>query len=76
MSPARTASPYNAPESSYFAVGAGQSTIWIEPEHDLVMAARRVDETKVNALTGGVIDSLMTPTRNQEPLRLARESTV
>jgi len=47
-----------APESSYFAIGAGQSTIWIEPEQDLVMVARWVDAAKVNALIGGVMDSL------------------
>ncbi len=48
-----------APESSFFAIGAGQSSIWIEPEHDLVMVARWVDEAKVNALIGRVMDSVL-----------------
>ena len=47
-----------APESSYFAIGAGQSTIWIEPEYDLVMVTRWNDEAKVNALIGAVMDSV------------------
>jgi CubicO group peptidase (beta-lactamase class C family) len=53
-----------APESSYFAIGAGQSTIWIEPEHDLVMVTRWNDEARVNALIGHVMDSLVTPARS------------
>ncbi len=52
-----------APESSYFAIGAGQSTIWIDPEYDLVMVARWVDEAKTNALIGRVMDALVSPAR-------------
>ena len=47
-----------APESSYFAVGAGQSIIWVEPELDIVMVARWIDEAKTNALIGRVMDSV------------------
>ncbi len=47
-----------APESSYFAVGAGQSIIWIDPELDIVMVARWIDEAKTNALIGRVMDSV------------------
>ena len=50
---------YNsAPESSYFAIGAGQSIIWVEPELDIVMVARWIDEAKTNALIGRVMDSV------------------
>lgn len=50
-----------APETSFFAIGAGQSTIWIDPEQDLVMVARWVDQAKMNALVGSVMESLTQP---------------
>ncbi len=52
-----------APQSSYFAIGAGQSIIWIEPELDLVMVARWIDEASTNALIGHVMDAVATPAR-------------
>jgi len=60
-----------APESSFFAIGAGQSTIWVEPTLDLVMVARWSDETKVNALIGRVMDAVRIPARSGESLSLA-----
>lgn len=63
-----------APESSFFAIGAGQSTIWVDPEYDLVMVARWSDEAKVNALIGGVMDALEAPPPGQEALSVAEES--
>jgi len=47
-----------APASSYFAIGAGQSVIWVEPELDLVMVTRWIDESKTDALIGKVMASL------------------
>ena len=63
-----------APESSFFAIGAGQSTIWVDPEYDLVMVARWSDEAKVNAIIGGVMDALEAPAPGQEALSVAEES--
>jgi CubicO group peptidase (beta-lactamase class C family) len=62
-----------APETSYFAIGAGQSTIWIEPEYDLVMVTRWNDEAKVNALIGSVMDSVVAPGCNTEPSPLVEQ---
>ena len=44
-----------APESSVFALGAGNNMIWIDPEHDLVVVLRWIDKAKV----GGFLDRLM-----------------
>ncbi|NCF29878.1 MAG: serine hydrolase [Gammaproteobacteria bacterium] len=63
-----------APESSFFAIGAGQSTIWVDPEYDLVMVARWSDGAKVNALIGGVMDALEAPPPGKEALSVAEES--
>ena len=60
-----------APESSFFAIGAGQSTIWVEPTLDLVMVARWSDETKVNELIGQVMDAVQIPARSGESLSRA-----
>ena len=57
-----------APDSSYFAIGAGQSTIWVDPGLDLVMVSRWNDEAKVNALIGRVMGSLVAPARGVEAL--------
>jgi len=49
----------NAPESSFFALGAGStSTIWIDPDHDLVMVSRWIDGPDVNELIGQVLAAL------------------
>ena len=48
----------NAPESSFFALGAGQNIVWIDPDHDLVMVARWVHDAKANELVGKVMASL------------------
>jgi CubicO group peptidase (beta-lactamase class C family) len=36
-----------APESSFFALGAGNHVIWIEPERDLVVVLRWILKTAV-----------------------------
>ena len=63
-----------APASSFFAIGAGQSTIWIDPGVDVVMVARWTDAAKVNALIGGMMDALVTPAGNAEALTLVEEN--
>ena len=47
-----------APDSSFFALGAGQNIVWIEPAHNLVMVARWVAAKKANDLVGHVMASL------------------
>jgi len=63
-----------APESSYFAIGAGQSTLWIEPEHDLVMVTRWNDEAQVNALMGKVMDSVVSAARGHQPSAMLEQN--
>lgn len=49
----------NAPETSFFALGAGStSTIWVDPEHDLVLVSRWLDGPEVDELIGLVLDAL------------------
>ncbi|MDX1576963.1 MAG: serine hydrolase [Gemmatimonadota bacterium] len=49
----------SAPESSFFALGAGStSTIWIDPEHDLVLVSRWVDGPEVDELIGKILAAL------------------
>jgi CubicO group peptidase (beta-lactamase class C family) len=48
----------NAPESSYFASGAGWSIIWVDPEHDLIVVARWIDNKKINEFAGKVMESI------------------
>lgn len=48
----------HAPPSSFFAIGAGQSVIWIEPRLDLVMVARWIDAPKTDALIAKVMESI------------------
>ncbi len=46
----------SAPESSVFALGAAStSTIWIDPEHDLVMVSRWLDQADVDELIRRVL---------------------
>ena len=45
----------SAPESSVYAMGAGNNIIWVDPEHDLVAVLRWIDKTKF----GGFLESLM-----------------
>ena len=45
----------SAPESSVYAMGAGNNIIWVDPEHDLVAVLRWIDKTRF----GGFLESLM-----------------
>ena len=48
-----------APESSFFAVGAGGNTTWIDPEHDLVAVLRWTDP----ACVGGFVQRVLAAIR-------------
>jgi CubicO group peptidase (beta-lactamase class C family) len=48
----------NAPASSFFALGAGQNVIWIDPDHDLVMVVRWLQANALNGLIGLVMQSV------------------
>ena len=48
-----------APESSYAAVGAGANILWINPEHDLVLVARWVNNEKVAEFIAHIMDALL-----------------
>jgi CubicO group peptidase (beta-lactamase class C family) len=48
----------NAPESSFFAVGAGKHMVWIEPESNIVSVTRWIDAAKSNDFIGHVMGSL------------------
>jgi CubicO group peptidase (beta-lactamase class C family) len=41
-----------APESCFYAMGAGSSIIWIDPEHDLVAVMRWIDKAAVGTFLG------------------------
>ena len=45
-------------ESSFFAIGAGSNLIWIDPQLDLAVVARWIDQDKTDALIRKVMDSL------------------
>jgi len=47
-----------APESSYAAVGAGTSILWIDPANDLVLVARWINQEKVTDVIGHIVDAL------------------
>ena len=47
-----------APETSVFALGAGNNMIWIDPEHDLVTVLRWIDKTKVGGFLGRLIGAV------------------
>ena len=49
----------NAPASSLFARGAGGNVIWADPDHDLLVVTRWMDERSVNEFMGLVIAALV-----------------
>ncbi|MEK9671769.1 MAG: serine hydrolase [Rhodospirillaceae bacterium] len=48
----------SAPETSFFAMGAGTSLIWIDQEHDILMVARWMDQASVDAVISGFMAAL------------------
>jgi CubicO group peptidase (beta-lactamase class C family) len=47
-----------APATSYFAVGAGGNTIWVEPSLDLVAVFRWLDPKAIGHVITGIVESL------------------
>jgi CubicO group peptidase (beta-lactamase class C family) len=48
----------SAPESSYFAFGAGSSFTWIEPERKMVVVVRWINPAHANAFFGRVLEAV------------------
>ena len=48
----------SAPKSSYAAVGAGTSILWIDPENDLILVARWIDQEKIADLIDHFVGAL------------------
>ncbi len=48
----------SAPESSVFALGAGQHLIWIDDVHDLLMVVRWIDKPQCDGLIARVLASV------------------
>jgi len=48
----------NAPESSVFALGAGQNVVWVAPEQRLVAVFRWIHDAKVDELIGRIMAAL------------------
>jgi hypothetical protein len=45
----------SAPASSFFAIGAGASIIWIDPEHDIVAVVRWIDSAAMDGFIARVL---------------------
>jgi CubicO group peptidase (beta-lactamase class C family) len=48
----------NAPESSFFALGAGYNVIWLDPGLDLVAVTRWIDQPRIDEWVGKVMAAL------------------
>jgi CubicO group peptidase (beta-lactamase class C family) len=48
----------SAPESSFFASGAGGNLTWVDPEHDLVAVMRWLDPTAIDTFIRLIIEAL------------------
>jgi CubicO group peptidase (beta-lactamase class C family) len=48
----------DAPRTSWFAIGAGSSITWVDPELELVCILRWIDSTKTNDCIAKVMQSL------------------
>jgi CubicO group peptidase (beta-lactamase class C family) len=49
----------SAPETSFFALGAGTNLIWIDPEHDLVAVVRWIENDQVDAFIQRVMAAVL-----------------
>jgi len=47
----------NAPESSFFALGAGYNVIWLDPELELVAVTRWIEQARINDWIGKVMEA-------------------
>ncbi len=48
----------SAPESAAAAIGAGGNLIWLDPDHDLVLVARWLDDSVTDQAIGGFLAAL------------------
>jgi len=48
----------SAPESSFYAIGAGTNIIWIDPDHDLVAVVRWIDSNAVDGFMAQVLAAI------------------
>jgi len=48
----------SAPQSSFFALGAGYNVIWLDPELDLVAVTRWIDQPRIDEWIGKVMAAL------------------
>ena len=48
----------SVPASSYFAIGAGSSFTWMEPERRMVLVVRWIDAIHADAFFGRVLNAL------------------
>ena len=48
----------SAPESSFFALGAGQNAVWIDPDHDLVVVVRWIAADALDGFMRRVLAAL------------------
>ena len=51
----------SAPQSSFFALGAGHHVIWLEPELDLVAVARWIDQPRIDEWMAKVMAAVRPP---------------
>ena len=49
----------SAPASSFFALGAGNNVIWIDPEHDIVAVVRWIEGSRVDGFLQRVVASTL-----------------
>jgi CubicO group peptidase (beta-lactamase class C family) len=48
----------NAPASAFIHTGNGANIIYVDPEHDLVVVVRWIENSKINEFLGKLVDSL------------------
>lgn len=51
----------SAPETSFFALGAGSNVIWVDPELDLVAVVRWIDNREIDAFISRVMAAVDSP---------------
>jgi CubicO group peptidase (beta-lactamase class C family) len=44
--------------SAYAAVGAGSNIVWIDPQNDLILVARWIDQNVVSDLVGHIVEAI------------------
>jgi CubicO group peptidase (beta-lactamase class C family) len=54
----------SAPVTSVFVIGSGTNIIWIDPDHDLVVVVRWIEEKHIDTFMKLVLESMNAATRN------------